>query len=272
MGDTHPHGLFSWTDIALPDPQAGSAFYATLFGWDAEDQFDPHGNYIYTMFSRDGKSVAGLGPQSPEGAGGGMPPMWMSYVNVDNVDATVSSVTLHGGSVQVPVMEVMNSGRMAIVADPQGAVFALWEDGDHSGGEVFNSHGAMTWNELATRNTAGAKAFYAAALGWDFEKFPGDNEYWLIMVQGKARGTLHQDDDYNGGIMPMGDNWPEEVPPHWMVYFSVDDTDATVARLGELGGSVSVPPFETPAGRIAVVADPQGGTFSVIQPAPPVPA
>jgi len=269
MGETHPHGLFSWTDIALPDPAAGRDFYAGLFGWDAADQFDPEGNYIYTMFSKDGKAVAGLGGQPPGTAAGGIPPMWQSYVAVDDVDAAVANITSHGGSVVMPTMEVMTAGRMAVVADPQGAVFSLWEEGDHTGGGIFNQHGALTWNELATRDAVGAMAFYGPALGWDFEEFPGEIEYWLIKVEGKSRGQLHQDDDYNGGIMPMDANWPAEVPPHWMVYFNVEDTDTTVARLAELGGAVSVPAFDTPAGRIAVVGDPQGGTFSIIAAAQP---
>lgn len=207
MAVTHPHGLFSWTDLSLPDPAGGRAFYSSLFGWDAADQFDPEGNYIYTMFTKRGKSI---------------------------------------------------------VADPQGAVFSLWQAGDHPGAETFNNHGELTWNELATRDTEGAKAFYAAVLGWEFEAFAGPSEYWLIKIERKSKGTLHQDDDYNGGIMAMDENWPADLPPHWMVYFLVDDTDVAAARVEELGGKVSVPPFDSSAGRIAVVGDSQGGTFSII--------
>jgi predicted enzyme related to lactoylglutathione lyase len=263
MAVSHPNGLFSWTDIGLPDPAAGRDFYTALFGWDAEDQFDPDGNYIYTMFSKGGKSVAGLGGLPPGGDGGeGPPPMWQSYVTVDDVDATIAAATRHGGSVIMPAMDVMTSGRMAILADPTGGVFSLWQAGDHPGGELFNEHGALTWNELATRDTQAARDFYGAVFPWSFERFEeSPAEYWVIHLAGKPG-----DDPSNGGIMAMDENWPAEISPHWMVYFHVADVEATVAKLEELGGSVSVPPFDTAAGKIAVVGDPQGGTFSIITP------
>ena len=266
---TYAHGLFTWTDISLPDPPAGRSFYADLFGWEAQDQFDPDGNYIYTMFSKGGKNVAGLGPQPPEAADSGIPPMWNSYVNVDNVDKTIAKWTAAGGSVVMPAMDVMTSGRMAFVADPEGAVVALWQAGDHVGGEAFNEHGALTWNELNTRDAAAVREFYGAALGWEFEKFGGDDapmEYWLIRVPAKVPGAPLQDDQYNGGVMTMDETWPADLPAHWMVYFHVDDADAAVAKLSELGGSVSVPAFDSSAGRIAIVGDSQGGTFSLISP------
>lgn len=270
MAERHPHGLFSWTDISLPDPEKGRDFYASLFGWEAEDQFDPDGNYIYTMFSLGGESVAGLGPRPEAMAASGIPPMWQSYISVDDVDAALERVSAHGGTVIMPAMDVFTSGRMAVIADPTGAAVSLWQSGDHKGAGVFNAHGAMTWNELATRDAAAAKRFYAAVFGWDFEPFDGDYEYWMITCPHKIQGDADADDSYNGGIMPMDDNWPADLPAHWMVYFSVDDTDAAVARLESLGGKVSVPAFDSPAGRIAVVGDPQGGTFSFIQ--PPAPA
>jgi hypothetical protein len=264
----YPHGLFSWADISSPDPSAGSEFYAALFGWDAEEQHDPDGNYIYTMFSLDGESTAGMGPQPPEVADHGMPPMWNSYITVDDIDAAVAKWTAAGGSVFMPPMDVMTAGRMAFVADAEGAVVALWQAGDHVGAGVFNTPGAMMWNELATRDSAEAREFYAAAVGWQFEKMPGSEpaEYWLIKVPGKEQGDPLSENSYNGGILPMDENWPAEVPPHWAVYFSVADTDAAVARVTELGGNVIVPVFDTAAGRMAVVADPQGGAFSLMAP------
>jgi predicted enzyme related to lactoylglutathione lyase len=271
----YAHGLITWTDISLSDPASGSTFYSELFGWDAQDQFAPDGSYIYTMFSKGGQSVAGLGPQPAEMAESGIPPMWNTYVNVDNVDDTIAQWIAAGGSVMVPAMDVMTAGRMAFVADPEGAVLALWQAGDHVGGEVFNEHGALTWNELNTRDSAAAREFYGAALGWEFEKFGGDEapmEYWLIRVPGKVPGAPLADDELSGGFLTMDENWPADLPAHWMVYFHVDDTDAAVAKLEELGGTVSVPAFDSSAGRIAVVSDPQGGTFSVISPPQPTDA
>ncbi len=264
----YPHGLFSWTDVYLPDPAAGRDFYTALFGWDAEDAHDPDGNYIYTGFSKDGRAVAGLGPLPSGSQDSPFPPMWNSYVTVDDVDAALGRWKDGGGTALMPAMDVMSAGRMAFVADPQGAVVALWQAGDSVGGEAFGDHGTLTWNELNTRDSQASRDFYAAALGWEYERFEGAGpaEYWLIRLDAKESEQPYADDKYNGGVLTMDDNWPAEIPPHWMVYFHVDDTDALISRLVELGGAVSVPAFDTPVGRIAVVGDPQGGTFSVISP------
>ncbi len=263
----YQHGLFSWADVSVADPAAASAFYVGLFGWSAEDQHMPDGSYIYTMFSKDGKSTAGLGPQPDEMTAQGIPPTWNSYITVDNVDATIVKWAGAGGTVMMPAMDVMTSGRMAFVVDPQGAVVALWQAGDHMGADVFNKPGALTWNELNTRDAAAARDFYGAALGWSFEEFPGSEPpYWLIAISEKIQGNPVSEDAYNGGILTMDENWPEGVPPHWSVYFNVADTDASIKQATDLGGSVVVPAMDTPNGRIAVVSDPQGGTFSLISP------
>ncbi len=261
-------GQFSWTDISLPDPEAGKAFYSGLFGWEGEDQFDPDGNYIYTMFLLGGRPAAGMGPQMPGQAESGIPPMWNSYINVGDLDATLARVEEAGGAVLVPALDVMAAGRMAFAADPTGGVFALWQAGEHDGAGVFNEPGALTWNELATRDVGTAQAFYSKALGWKFEKLDGPMEYWLIQIEGKVTGDEDADDDNNGGILAMDENWPPEIPAHWMVYFQVADTDAAAEKVTALGGKVAVEPFDTPAGKIAVVNDSQGGTFSVISPPP----
>lgn len=268
MADTYPHGLFTWADLAVPDPQAASAFYSALFGWDAADQHDPEGNYVYTLLSRDGELVAGLGPQ-PEMMQD-MPPIWNSYINVDSVDAVVEDATANGAQVIAPIMDVMDSGRMAFISDPTGAAVGLWQPGTHRGADTYLGNDVMAWNELATRDVAAARAFYGAILPWRFEKMDADPDagnpvdYWTIHLDSKVDGDGDMDDDFNGGIIAMDENWPAEIPAHWMVYFRVADTDATLAKLTELGGNVSVPAFDTMAGRISVVNDPQGGTFSVI--------
>lgn len=260
----YPHGLFCWTDVSLSDPQAAVAFYTGLFGWDAQDQEDDDGSYVYTMFDRDGASVAGLGPR--QGGGEGPPPMWTSYVAVDDLDETLERWTGHGGAVLLPATDVMAAGRMAVVADPESAVLALWEAGGHRGAETFGGHGALAWNELSTRDPAMAREFYGSVLGWGFEARQGDGsaEHWLITLDAKTGGAPYRDDRLNGGILTMDASWPSDLPAHWMVYFSVDDTDEAVERLTDLGGQVSVPAFDAGAARIAVVSDPQGGTFSLM--------
>lgn len=261
---TYPHGLFCWTDVSLADPQSGVEFYTGLFGWDAENREDDEGSHVYTRFARDGASVAGLGPRQ-EGADG-PPPMWTSYVAVDDLDETLALWTSHGGAVLLPAMDVMGAGRMAVVADPESAVLALWEAREHRGAEVFAEHGALAWNELSTRDSAMAREFYGSVLGWGFEAHEGDGpgEYWLITLDAKTDGGPYRDDRLNGGILTMDSSWPSDLPAHWMVYFRVDDTDEAVERLTDLGGQVSVSAFDTGAGRVAVVSDPQGGTFSLI--------
>ena len=254
---THEHGMFTWTDLGLPDDGAGTDFYTKLFGWDsAEESAGEHGTY--TMLSKSGKSVGGLYKQAPEQQSAGIPPMWLSYVLVDDVDGATARVGDLGGTVITGPMDVMSAGRMSVIQDPTGGVVALWEARDHSGAGVFNEHGAMTWNELATRDVQSARAFYSELLGWQIEE--------QEMPDGMRYNMITNGDRPNGGMLQMDENWPEGIPSHWMVYFSVDDVDASAARVSELGGSISVPPTDISVGRFAVVGDPQGGTFTIFKP------
>ncbi|MBT8212257.1 MAG: VOC family protein [Acidimicrobiia bacterium] len=263
----YPHGLFTWADLASADVEGAKAFYSGLFGWDAEDQFDPDGNYIYTMFSKAGSVTAGLGkmPEAMQGQPGMPGGLWSSYINVDDADAVVAKATASGGTVMMPAMDVMTSGRMAFLIDPTGAMFGIWQPGDHTGAGVFNEHGAMTWNELVTRDVGGAKSFYEATLGWGFQLMQEAPEYWAITLDTKVDGDGDADDNMNGGIMAIGDDFPPEMPPMWTVYFQVDDSAAAIAKAQELGGSVVFGPMDTNAGIIVGLADPQGGNFTVIQ-------
>lgn len=262
----YPHGLISWTDISLPDPEKGKTFYGELFGWTAEDQYDHDGNYVYTMFSQDGDTVAGLGPLPVAMQEAGVPPMWQTYVTVDDVDSVVTKVDELGGSVLVPTMQIFDSGRMAVVAEPGGAVLSLWEAGEHPGAALFNHHGAMTWNELNTRDTEASQKFWTKVLGWTFSPLEGTEGFVYHMIQNDNDHEACARDGMTGGVLQMDENWPPQIPPHWMVYFQVNNTDEAVAKVTELGGTVAVPPFDSSAGRIAVVNDNQGGTFSVIAP------
>lgn len=262
----YQHGLFSWTDISVPDPEAGKAFYTGLFGWDAADQLFPDGSLMYIMFSKDGKVVAGMGKQMPEMTEQGVPPMWNSYISVDSVDDTVDKWVAAGGSVMMPAMDVMTSGRMAFVVDPEGATVGLWQAGDHLGAEMFNAPGAMSWNELNTRDAEAARQFYGAAIGWEFEAFEGsDPVYWLVTMPDKNQGDPLSNDHYNGGMLTITEAFPPEMPAHWMVYFSIADVDSAGPRATELGGNVLVPAFDTSAGRMSVVQDSQGGAFTLLE-------
>ena len=261
----YPNGLFSWADVSSPEPAASSAFYSSLFGWAADDQYDPDGNYVYTMLLSDGVAVAGLGAQPPELAQAGVPPNWISYVSVEDLDATLELIVANGGSVVMGPIDVFNSGRMAIASDPLGAVFAMWQAVDHVGAGVFNVPGSMTWNELVTSDVNAAKTFYGAVFGWTFQDF-GDNpmEYWVIMLDGKGSGGVFSEDPSNGGMMARPSEMAEQIPDHWMVYFCVSDTDESMTRAKELGAGTIMDPFDTPAGRIAILTDPSGARFSII--------
>lgn len=264
----YPDGMFSWADVALPDPQAGKGFYTGLFGWESEDSHFEDGSFMYSMFSQGGKAVAGLGQLPKELQDSGAPAMWNSYVNVDDLDATIERWTAAGGSVLMPAMDITTAGRMAFVASPEGAAVGLWQAGDHVGAELFKGHGAMTWNELATRDSAAARDFLGKVFSWEFEQMPGPNEYWVIKLDTKTEDGPYMPDKFNGGILTMGETFPDGIPPYWGVYFTVDDADAIASRAEELGGKTLMPGFDTDVGRIAVVADPQGAAFSIIKPVP----
>ena len=244
------NGCPSWVDVAVPDVAAATAFYTSLFGWDAEDQGEVAGHY--TMFSLGGKTVAGMGPRQEEA---GLP-LWGTYVSVDDLDAVMAVVPDAGGTIVLPRMEVMEAGTMGIAMDATGAFLSFWQPNQHIGSERVNEVGALVWNELNTRDLDTTRGFYSMVLDWEFSPMDADDPdgYQLVTCNGRVVG----------GILPMrGDEWGD-MPSHWMSYFAVEDTDAAAARVAELGGTVSVEPFDLPVGRIAVVNDPAGNAFSII--------
>lgn len=249
----HPHGLFGWVDLAATDVDAAKAFYEGLFGWETEDIPTPMGP-AYTMCRLDGQTVAGIGPQPPGMAG--MPSTWSSYVLVEDADAVCAAVPGAGGHVVMPAMDIMTEGRMAMVADPSGAVCGLWQPRDHEGAEVFNVPGSLTWNELQTRDLDAACAFYATVFGWRWED--AEDGYRVAMLDVKAG-----DDKSNAGAMTMPPGVPDEVPSYWAVYFAVADCDEGVARAEQLGASVFLPAMQMGPGRFAGLTDPTGGMVMI---------
>lgn len=249
-------GVPCWVDVAAPDVEAAVGFYGSLFGWDIPETGDAERTGGYRQALLRGKSVAGLMPLMQEG----QPPAWSSYVAVADADATAAKVKDAGGAVMVEPMDVLELGRMAVFADPQGAVFGAWQAGTFVGAEVVNEAGALVWNELNTRDTAGAKEFYGTVFGWSFE----DNEY-----EGTGTYTsIKSGQDPIGGMLDMTGRVPDEVPPNWLVFFAVEDVDATAEALKGVGGGVALGPVDIVAGRMAVVADPGGAAFALIKPQP----
>lgn len=248
-------GVFCWVDLMAHDMEAAAKWYAELFGWEYNAQ-DTGGGPPYGIFTKGGKTVAGIGQMDDGMKKGGVPPVWTDYVNVDDIDAVAAKVEAAGGKVTVPPMQVMEAGWLAFFMDPEGASFAAWKANNHIGAQVVNEHGALSWNELNAKDVDTAKKFYGEVFGWSFEDVPMPNMTYSLAKAGE-RNT--------GGIMPMvGPQW-EGVPPHWMTYFAVDDCDAMAKRVSDSGGQVCVPPTDIPPGRFAVVNDPQGGTFTLFQ-------
>ncbi len=248
------HGMLAWTDLIAHDPDDAKRFYADVFGWTPASLPD-HPASAYTLFMLHGKRVAGLTPMSPGMIDQGVPPMWVSYILVDDIDEVVARVEPLGGSVRLAPMDVMDSGRMSMIADPTGGSVCLWQAGTHTGAENFNEEGCMTWNELLTRDTDTARTFFSELLGWSYEEMDMGEQgvYHVAMVDGRP----------NGGITHMPPHVPEHVPPVWDVSFAIREVDAVAARIVELGGEIIVPPTDTPVGRFAYVADRQGGRFTI---------
>ena len=242
-------GTFSWADLATPDPDAAKGFYRSLFGWEAEDMPIPDDGY-YSMQRIDGKNVAAIAPQPQAQRDAGVPPLWQSYITVESADATAQRAGELGATVHAPPFDVMEAGRMAVIQDPQGAFFMIWEPRQHAGAGLVNEPGALCWNELASPDPDGSASFYRGLFGWTVEPFEGGAMRYITIKNGDAS---------NGGIR---ETQPQE-PPNWLAYFAVDDVDSAIAKIGELGGGTIAGPFDLPMGRIGIVRDPQGAVFAL---------
>jgi predicted enzyme related to lactoylglutathione lyase len=242
-------GTPSWVDIGVQDVEAAVAFYGKLFGWEIPEG-DPAGGG-YRMAQVRGKFVAGIGPAQDPG-----PPRWTTYVTVADADATVAAVKEAGGAVLVEPMDVMEAGRMAVFADPTGAVCSIWQPNLHIGSQLANEPGSFTWTELNTRDTETAAAFYGAVFGWKGETTTEPMPYTTFQSDGKPVA----------GMMDVTGRVPDEVPNHWLVYFAVEDAEAAIATTTQAGGQTFVGPIDIPnMGRFAVLGDPQGAVFAVIK-------
>jgi len=247
---SYTEGTPNWVDLQTTDPDAAKAFYSTLFGWSYDDQPMPHG--AYSIAQSGGQPVAAIAPQAPEMVEAGMPPIWNTYIAVDDVDASAAKVAGAHGTLAMEPFDVEDAGRMAFVLDPSGAPVALWQAGNHIGATLVNEPNTLTWNELISTDLDAALPFYEEVLGITAKKEPmGEFEYTILSVDGNMVG---------GATPPM----MEGVPNHWHVWFAVADTDATTAAATGAGGSVLAGPMDMQIGRIATIRDPQGAVFSVI--------
>jgi uncharacterized protein len=253
-------GTPCWADLACADIDASVSFYADLFGWEFEEPGgEETGGYRRARF--EGDDVAALMPKFKADE----PQMWNTHISVADAAATAAKVVAAGGSVIHEPVEVPNLGTAAVCKDPEGAVFAIWQPGTMIGAERVNGPGALTWNELGTRDIEGAKAFYGAVFGWVAA------EHELQRADGGPGPAIYiewmLDDKDVGGMMDISGVLPAEVPAHWLVYLGVADTDATVEKVKAAGGDVRFGPVDIPAGRFAVVTEPNAdpGVFAVIK-------
>ena len=253
--DGYRPGVPCWVASVHPDPQKAVNFYTQLFGWEAEETMGSDSPDKYYMCTLRGRAVAAVGSQRGGGA-----PAWITHIWVESADEIALKVTEAGGSVVVEALDLLDAGRMAVVADPGGAVFGLWQPEEHRGAEVVNEQGAWAMSMLNTCDPEGAKAFYGAVFGWETDMF-GEVALWRLpgYVGGEPSQPVPR--DVIGVTVPMSEDG--STPPHWSVNFWVADADATANAAEKLGGAMVVPPFDTEISRDAVIADPQGAVFSV---------
>lgn len=272
--DGYIPGVPCWVDTSQLDPEAAVAFYSSLFGWKFENVLPEGSGGEYFIGRIRGGDVAAVG-LIPEGA----PPVaaWNTYVWVDSADETAVKVRDAGGVVATEPFDVMDSGRMAVLTDPEGAAFCVWQPLAHKGAQVVNEHGALNFNGLSTRNVEGAKAFYGAVFGWQALSLPS-GAMWTLSGYGdhleEGRPGLREQFaqmgapegfiDVVAALNPIDDD-DSETPAHWSVTFGVDDADATAATARDLGGEIVAGPFDAPWTRMAVIKDPQGATFIASQ-------
>jgi uncharacterized protein len=275
--DGYPAGVPCWVDTGQPDPEAAVEFYGGLFGWEFEDRMPADSPGRYFVAQLRGRDVAAVGSQ-PEQA----PPTpgWNTYVWVDSADDTTAKVKAAGGNALMEPFDVLDAGRMAVLTDPEGAVFCVWQAKQHKGAQLVNEPGTWNFSELNTRDPEGAKAFYGTVFGWEAQTLDygeGQTTMWRLPGYGDflerrdpdlrrrmaADGAPEGFEDAVAWLIPMtSDQYPDDVPPHWNVTFAVDDADAVADRAAKLGGQVRVPPFDAPFVRMTVVSDPQGAAFT----------
>lgn len=258
MGErsSYEPGTPCWIDLGTPDIDAATGFYGGLFGWSIPEGENAEQTGGYRQAMLRGKPVAGVMPLMQEG----QPPAWSTYVSVEDADATAAKVREAGGSVLVEPMDVLDLGRMAVFMDTTGAVFGIWQPGSFVGAEVVNEANALVWNEINTRDVEAAKAFYGKVFGWSYDEREFETGNYVSLKAG---------DDTVGGMIDITGRVPDEVPNHWLAYFAVEDTDATIEQAKSSGGEVVFGPEDIgEVGRIAVLKDPFGAVFALIKPDP----
>lgn len=248
---SHPPGAFCWIELGTTDQNAAKEFYGKLFGWNFIDlPMGPSG--VYTTFKLKGRDVGAAYTIDPKEMPG-VPPHWMLYIATADADATAKRSAELGGTVGKAAFDVFDLGRMAVLKDPTGAMYSVWQAKQHAGIGLQNEPGTFCWGQLDTNDTAKAEAFYTALFGWSAKTSSDGGMTYTEWVLG---------DMPIGGMMALPPG--AGGPPHWLAYFAVDDCDAMAAKAAALGATTYVPPTDIPGtGRFAVFADPQGAAFAI---------
>lgn len=256
--DQHPAGNFVWFELSTSDPAAAKQFYSSLLGWQPMDM--PMGpDMTYTMLRLNGRDTAGAYQMKDEDCQLGIPPNWLVYISVPSADAAIAGALEHGGSAMSPAIDIPHVGRMAVLQDPVGAVFAVFEAGQHTGVGIYGEPNAFCWADLQTPDRERTAPFYKSLFGWQF--VPGKDK--------DPNGYLHikNGEQYIGGL-PEARNLPPSVMPHWLPYIQCTDCASQTAKAEELGARV-IMPSTTIEGQLSfsVIADPQGAVFALFAPA-----
>jgi predicted enzyme related to lactoylglutathione lyase len=253
--DQHPAGSFCWIELNTNNQSAAKSFYSDLFGWNPEDA--PMGpNDYYTMFKLQGRDAAAGCTLRQEQRAQGVPPHWMIYITVESADASAAKAQQLGGTVLAPAFDVMDAGRMAVVQDPTGAVFCIWQANKSTGIGIAQVAGTLCWADLSTPDVKRASDFYSGLFGWQLITDPKDPSGYVHIKNGEH---------FIGGVPPAAHRQPG-VPPHWLAYFQVDDVDASANKAKALGANLYLAPMTMEGvGRMSVIADPQGAAFAIFK-------
>jgi predicted enzyme related to lactoylglutathione lyase len=252
--DKHPAGSFCWIELTTNDQNAAKSFYTTLFGWTVTDI--PMGpNDFYSIFKIDGRDAAAGYTMRKEQRDAGVKPSWVPYIAVDNADQAAEKASQVGGTILQPSFDVMDQGRMAVIQDPTGAVFCVWQAKKSTGIGISSVSGSLCWADLNTGDPERAAKFYSELFGWKLEKGEKDPSGYLHIKNGQH---------FIGGIPPA--HHDQKTPPHWLAYFLCDDVAATSAKAAKLGGKVLMPAQAMEGvGTWSIVADPQGAVFALFK-------
>lgn len=255
---TFKPGEFCWWELQTSDSAAAKNFYSSLFGWTPRDVPMGEGQF-YTMLEKEGKQAAALYGMDEQTAASGIPPHWNSYIGVESADATAAKAKELNGKVLMEPFDVMTEGRMAVLQDPTGATVSVWEPKNHTGAHYVNNVGGVCWNELMTPNASAASEFYGKLFDYDVNVMPMGESTYTILAKGESQtaGVMQAEGEY------------AHVPPHWSMYIAVENAQNTVDSAAKLGGSVIMPPTPIPGvGTFAIIQDPQGAVFSILEALP----